>query len=207
VAEPPFTRSRPGRTWLEPVGAGQRLPSRARLGSARLEPVKLRGAAWLALVALAVGCGGGSDAVRESLADVDPSGGYWAIRATCEGGRFEVDFRPERLSVPGLGHASQDEIAVECGDPERVAVSNEDLRNRTPTGAELTRPTSEPAEISCVADGSIVVEAHPVWGSEGVVGAALRVERGGLTIVDGAIVKGHDPPAELFWWRALCRRS
>jgi hypothetical protein len=102
--------------------------------------------------------------MRVSLDDVDPSGGHWAIRATCTGGRFEVEFRPgEKLSVPDLGHASSEEIAVECGKPERVAVSDEELRRRTETmsGADLAQPTFEPTRLSCVADGSLVVEAHP----------------------------------------------
>jgi hypothetical protein len=96
-------------------------PSVARTACARQTwPVKLHGAAWLALVALVVGCGGGSDAVRESLADVDPSGGYWAIRATCEGGRFEVDFRPERLSVQSAALDAQGSAGDALAAPNRV---------------------------------------------------------------------------------------
>jgi hypothetical protein len=172
-------------------------------------PLRLRSAATLCVGALVAGCGGGSDAVRVSLDDVDPSGGFWAIRATCEGGDLQVEFRPgEQLSVPGLGHASSEEIAVECGEPERVAVSNEELRRRTatPTAADLAVPTYEPTRLSCSADGSLVVEAHPVWGQYAVVGGALRVERGGHTIVTGAILKEEfaQPTSQLQSWRALC---
>jgi hypothetical protein len=52
----------------------------------------MRRAAILGLVALVVGCGGGgsdgggSDALRVSLDDVDSSGGFWTIRATCTAG-------------------------------------------------------------------------------------------------------------------------
>jgi hypothetical protein len=144
-----------------------------------------------------------------SLDGADPSGGYWAIQAECTGGRLHVEFDPgERLSVAGLGHASSEEIAVECGEPERVAVSDEELRRRTatPTGADLAAPTSEPTRLSCVADGSLSVEAHPVWAQHDIVGCALRVERGGHTIVDGAILdeKAASLTSELRWWRALC---
>jgi hypothetical protein len=125
----------------------------------------MRRAAILGLVALVVGCGGGgsdgggSDALRVSLDDVDSSGGFWTIRATCTGGRFEVEFRPgEKLSVPGLGHASSEEIAVACGKPERVAVSDEELRRRgaTPTGADLEQPTFEPTRLC-------VLPTVPLW--------------------------------------------
>jgi hypothetical protein len=183
----------------------------------------MRRAPILCLVALLVGCGGGgsdgggSDALRVSLDDVDPSGGHWAIRATCTGGRFEVEFRPgEKLSVSGLGDASSEEIAAECGKPERVAVSDEDLRRRTETmsGADLAQPTFEPTRLSCVADGSLVVEAHPVWmresfgGGDSIGGGGFRVRRGGDTIVTGAIAKEEkfkDPASQLQWWRELCR--
>jgi hypothetical protein len=176
--------------------------------AARLSLVRSRQTAWLALVAFVVGCSGGSDAMRESVTDADSAGGYWAIRATCDSGRLDVEFRPgERLSVPGTGHASSEEIAVECGDAERVAVSNAELRSRTPNGADLTVPSFEPVEFSCVASGSLLVEAYPVWATEGVVGGALRVESGGKTILDGAITgKAYGyPPSELKWWPAVCR--
>ena len=84
----------------------------------------------------------------------------------CDGGHLRVDFRPgELLSVQGFGDASSEEIAVECGEPERVAMSDEELRRRsaTPTGADLAAPTFEPTRLSCVADGPLLVEAHPVW--------------------------------------------
>jgi hypothetical protein len=170
----------------------------------------MRRAAMLWVAALVVGCGGGgSDAMRVSLDDVDPSGGFWTIRATCTGGRFEVVFRPgEQLSVPGFGDASSEEIAVECGKPERVAVSNEELRRHTPTGADLAQPTFEPTRLSCVADGSLVVEAHPVWAQNAIGGGGFRVQRGGDTIVTGAIAREElfeDPASQLQWWRELCR--
>jgi hypothetical protein len=176
--------------------------------AARLALVKSRQIAWLALVAFVVGCTGGSDAMRELLTDADPAGGFWAIRASCDSGRLDVEFRPgERLSVPGIGHASNEEIAVECGDPERVAVSNEELRSLTPNGAELVSPSFEPVELSCVADESLLVEAHPVWSTEGVVGGALRIESGGRTILDGAISRKAYAylPSQLRWWPARCR--
>jgi hypothetical protein len=166
-------------------------------------------AAMLCVAALVVGCGGdGSDALRVSLDDVDPSGFFWTIRATCTGGHLEVEFRPgEQLSVPGLGHASGEEIAVECGKPERVAVSDEELRRRTAMsrGADLAEPTFEPTRLSCVADGSLVVEAHPVWAQNAIAGGGFRVQRGGYAIVRGAIAREGEPyDSSLQWWRALC---
>jgi hypothetical protein len=177
----------------------------------------MRRAAMLCLVALVDGCGGGgsvgggSDALRVSLDDVEPSGGHWTIRATCTGGRFEVEFRPgEKLSMPGLGHASSEEIAVECGKPERVAVSDEELRRRgdTASGADLAEPTFEPTRLSCVAEGSIVVEAHPVSTTQNaIVGGGFRVEHDGHAVVRGAILREVylDPASQLQWWRELCR--
>ena len=165
----------------------------------------------LCVAALVIGCGGGSDTLRVSLDDVDPSGGFWTIRATCTGGHLEVEFRPgEQVSVAGLGHASGEEIAVECGKPERVAVSDEELRRHTPTGADLAQPTFEPTRLSCVADGSLVVEAHPVWAQNAIAGSGFRVQRGDYTIVTGAILmegeyEGPAPGGSLQWWRALCR--
>ena len=179
------------------------------------------GAAAICTVVLAAACGGagagGSEGMRVSLADVDPGGGHWAIRATCEGRDFRVEFRPgEQLSVSGLGDASNEEIAVECGEPERMAVSDEELRRRAATlsGADLAQPTYEQTRLSCVADGSLVVEAHPVWmresfGSENSIGGGgFSVRRGGDTIVTGAIAdeqKFEDPASQLQWWRELCR--
>jgi hypothetical protein len=171
--------------------------------------VRLRATVTLCVTALVVGCGGGSATLRASLGDVDPSGGYWAIRATCDGGRVHVEFEPgDRLSVPGFGRASSEEIAVECGEPERVAVSNEELRGRTatPTGADLAAPTSERTELTCIADGSLLVEAHPVWANNAVVGGALRIEDTRDTIVEGAItMEEYGFPSELRWWGARCR--
>ena len=167
--------------------------------------MRLRRAATLCVAALVVGCGGGNDAGRVSLEELDPTGGYWTFRATCEGGHLRVDFRPgEELSAPGFGHASSEEIAVECGEPERLAVSDEELRRRTetPTGADLAAPTFEPTQLSCVADGPLVVEAHPVWAQNAIVGGGLRVEHDGHTIVTGAISEQYE--SQLQWWRKLC---
>ena len=172
--------------------------------------MRLSCAATVSVVALVLGCAGGSATQRASLDDVDPSGGNWAIRSACTGGELQIEFRPgERLSVPGLGYASDEEIAVECGDPERVPVSTRELRRRTArsSAADLALPTFEPTELSCVADGSLVVEAHPVWAQYAVAGGALRVERGGQAIVDGAIMaEEYNLPSELRWWPAVCRR-
>jgi hypothetical protein len=175
------------------------------------QAVRLRRLATFCVAGLAVGCGGGDGTLQASLDDVDPSGGYWAIRATCEDGPVRVEFDPgDRLSAPGLGRASSDEIAVECGEPERVTVSNEELRRRTatPTGADLTSPASEHRDLTCVTDGPLLVEAHPVWAQNAVVGGALRIEGGGDTIVDGVIPTEESGfPSELRWWQARCRPS
>jgi hypothetical protein len=175
------------------------------------QDVSLRRAATLCMAALVVGCGDGEGTLKASLDDVDPSGGYWAIRATCDDGRVRVEFDPgDRLSVPGLGRASSEEIAVECGEAERVTVSDQELRRRTatPTGADLAVPASEPTELTCLTDGSLLVEAHPVWAQNAVVGGALHIEDGGDTIVDGVITTEESGfPSELRWWRARCAPS
>ena len=157
--------------------------------------------------------------MRVSLDDADPSAGHWAIRATCEVSEFRVEFRPgEQLSLSGLGDASSEEIAVECGEPERVAVSDEEFRRRTATlaGADLAQPTYERTRLSCVADGSLVVEANPIlmresFGSEDSIGGGgFSVRRGGDTIIRGAIAneeKFEDPASQLLWWRELCRQE
>ena len=120
------------------------------------------------VAALVVGCGGsGSDALRVSLDDVDPSGGFWTIRAP-----------------------------------------DEELRRHTPTGADLAQPTFEPTRLSCIADGSLVVKAHPVLTMQNaIVGGGFRVERDGDAIVRGAILREEfeDPASQLQWWRELCR--
>jgi hypothetical protein len=157
--------------------------------------------------------------MRVSLADADPAGAFWAIRATCEGGDLDVEFRPgEQVAVSGFGHASNEEIAVECGEPVRVTVTDEELRRRGEnlTGADLATPTSLATEVSCLAEGPLVVSAHPVWASSGpgagqaqdtIAGGALRIERGGHTILFGAIGGEDDAPlSQLQWWRAVCRR-
>ena len=178
--------------------------------------MRLRSVTPFCVAALVVGCGGGSDALRVSLDDLDPAGGYGAIRATCTGGDLQVEFRPgEKLSVPELGHASSEEIAVECGKPERVAVSDEELRLRgaTASGADVAQPTFEPTRLSCVAEGSIVVEAHPVFmsnsigGGDSIVGGGFRVEHDGHAVISGAILREEyeDPASQLQWWRELCR--
>jgi hypothetical protein len=170
--------------------------------------VRRRRAATICAAALAAGCAGGSDGLRVSPADVDPAGGYWAIRAPCEGGDLDVEFRPgEQLAVPGFGHASDDEIAVECGEPVRVTVTDEELRRRKPTGADLAAPTVDATELSCLPEGRVVVWAHPVWAQSTVAGGALRIERGGHTLLRGAVGReGSGLPSELRWWWAVCRR-
>jgi hypothetical protein len=165
-------------------------------------------AATTGAAALIAGCAGGSDGMRVSLADVDPAGGFWAIRATCQGGDLDVEFRPgEQVAVPGFGHASGDEIAVECGEPVRVMVTNEELRRRKPTGADLATPTSESTELSCIAEGPLVVSAHPVWDQNTIVSGAVSIERRGDTILRGVIsTKESGLPSQLQWWRAVCSR-
>jgi hypothetical protein len=181
--------------------------------------VRRRRGAAICAAALVAGCGGGSDGMSVSLSDVDPAGFHWEIRATCQGGDLDVEFRPgEQVAVPGFARASGDEIAVECGEPLRVTVTNEELRRRgeNPTGADLEQPTSEATELSCLAEGPVVVSAHPVWASSGpgagpahdiVAGGALRIERGGDTILFGAIGReDYRALSQLLWWRAVCRR-
>ena len=165
-------------------------------------------AATICAAALIAACGGGSEGLRVSLPDVDPAGGFWAIRATCQGGDLDVEFRPgEQVAVPGFGHASYDEIAVECGEPVRVTVTNEELRRRTPTGADLATPTSETTELTCLAEGPVVVSAHPVWDQNTIASGALSIERGGDTILRGVIsTEESGLPSQLQWWRAVCRR-
>jgi hypothetical protein len=165
----------------------------------------------LCVVVLVVGCGGGGDTLHASVDDVDPSDGFWAIRATCEDGRVDVEFDPGvQVSVPGFGRASTEEIAVECGEPKRVSVSNEELRGRTEmaSGVDLAAPSSEPTKLTCVVDGPVVVEAHPVWWQDAVVGGVLRIEGAGSAIVEGAITRAeYNFASELRWRRALCRPS
>ena len=165
-------------------------------------------AAMLCVVALVVGCGGGSDVLRVSLDDVDPSGFFWTIRATCNGGHFEVEFRPgDQLSVPGLGQASGGRSPSNTGSPN---ASQSQTRRFADTamsrGADLAEPTFEPTRLSCNADGSLVVEAHPVWGQNAIAGGGFRVRRGGHTIVTGAIpMEEEEYDSSLQWWQALCR--
>ena len=171
-------------------------------------PLNASGAAVICVAALVVGCGGGGDTMQASLAGVDPSGGFWAIRATCEGGAVDVEFRPgERISAPGFGRATTDAIAVECGDPERVVVSDAELRRRgaSPSAADLAEPTYEAVDLSCRAEGPLVVSAHPVFGEYVVGGGALRIERGDQTVVLGAILReDYGLRSEIKWWRRLC---
>jgi hypothetical protein len=155
-----------------------------------------------------------------SLADVDPASFFWEIRATCQGGDLDVEFRPgEQVAVPGFGHASDDEIAVECGEPVRVRVTDEELRRRGEnlTGADLADPTFKATELSCLTEGPVVVSAHPVWTSAGppgtgpaqdtIAGGALRIKRAGHTLLFGAIGREDDRPfSQLQWWRAVCGR-
>lgn len=176
-------------------------------GLAALRPRAGRNAAALFVIVLAAGCGGGGG-LSAPAADGFSSGDFWTIRATCPGGQFDVEFRPgERLEAAGLGYATPDEIGVECGDPVRVEVTDEELRRVKPTGADLAQPTGEPTELSCVADGPFVVSAHPVWGQYVVAGGGLRVVSDGHAIVTGAV--GREPednvPSQLQWSRAFCR--
>jgi len=160
----------------------------------------------LGLLALVAGCTGGGDGMRASVTEDDATERHWAIRATCEGGRFEVDYRPgARLEVPGLGFASSREVGVECGDPERVVVTDAELRRRTPSGADLVTPTLGRTELSCTADGPLQVWAHPVSTEYVVVGGALRVESAGHTIVAGAVLTEGLEDAGLQWWRRYCK--
>lgn len=168
-----------------------------------------RRAAIICAAALVAGCGGGSEGLRVSLADVDPPGGFWEIRATCEGGDLDVEFRPgEQLAVPGFGHASLEEIAVECGEPVRVKITDEELRRRgeNASGADVSDPTFEATELSCLPKGPLVVSAHPVFGQH-TVGGGLRIERGGHAILSGAIGREDlGQPSELRWSAgAVCR--
>ena len=73
-------------------------------------------------------------------------------------------------------------------------------------GADLAEPTFEPTRLSCDADGSLVVEAHPVWAQNAIAGGGFRVRRGGHTIVTGAIpMEEEEYDSSLQWWQALCR--
>jgi hypothetical protein len=167
----------------------------------------MRVAVVVAATFLAIGCAGEKNGMRASLADVDPAGDFWAIRATCEGGHFNVDFRPgERLSLTELGHASYEDIAVECGRPERVPISEED---GAPLPPDMTEPTYEPAKLACVADGTLIVQVNPIWGPhETISGSSLRVERGGQAIVAGSLKRdepGGKDWSRASWSRAICR--
>jgi hypothetical protein len=72
--------------------------------------------------------------------------------------------------------------------------------------ADLAEPTFEPTRLSCNADGSLVVEAHPVWAQNAIAGGGFRVRRGGHTIVTGAIpMEQEEYDSSLQWWQALCR--
>ena len=166
----------------------------------------VRAAVVLAASLLAVGCGGEGNGMRAALADVDPGGDYWAIRAICEGGQFNVDFRPgERLSLSDLGHASYEDIAVECGEPERVAISEEE---GAPVPSDMTEPTDQATTLACFADGTLVVEVNPIWGPhETISGSSLSVERGGQAIVAGSLKRdtpGGRDRSRVAWSRAIC---
>ena len=166
----------------------------------------MRAAVFLTAVLLAVGCGGGSSGMRASLADVDPAGEFWAIRATCEGGHFNVDFRPgAQLSLSELGHVSYEEIAVECGEPARVAISPEE---GAPVAADMTEPTYKAARLACFADGTLEVEVNPIWGESSIVGSSLIIQRGGQAIVAGSLKRdehGGKDWSRASWSRSICR--
>lgn len=166
----------------------------------------MRRAFALAVAALAAGCGGGSDGLRASLADVDPNGEFWAIRATCEGGHFTVDFRPgERLSLAELARVSYEEIAVECGEPERVPISEEE---GAPVAPDMTEATDKAARLACFAGGTLIVEVNPIWGPyDTISGGSLSVERGGQAIFAGSLKRdgpGGQDRSRAAWSRSIC---
>lgn len=164
----------------------------------------MRATLALAVGILAAGCGG-SDGLSVSLGDVDPTGELWAIQAVCEGGHFGVEFVPgKRLSLPEIGHASYEDISVECGKPERIAISTEE---GAPVPADMTEPTYKAARLACFADGTLVVEVNPIWGDRSIVGASLSVERGGQAILAGSLKRDEYDGTDwsrVSWSRSIC---
>jgi hypothetical protein len=161
------------------------------------------------LVALVVaGCGGGSGAMRESLADVDHDDAYWAISSSCEGGSFSIDFRPgEQLDAEGLAHVSYEEISVECGSPERVEIGPED---GAPAAPDMTESIYAARELDCDADGALTVSVNPIWGERSIVGSSLLVLRADKAVLAGSLKRDEYEDKDwsrLAWSRALCRPS
>ena len=167
-----------------------------------------RAAVATAGVVLVSSCAGGSDAMRASLADVDPNDARWAIRSACEGGSFAVDFRPrEQLVVSELASVSYEEIAVECGDAERVVVGPE---SGAPAAADLTAPSYAVETLACDMNGVLTVSVNPIWGQRGIVGSSLLVLRADKAVLAGSLKRDEYEDkgwSRLAWSRALCRPS
>jgi hypothetical protein len=160
------------------------------------------------LVVIVAGCTGSSEAMRESLADVDHGDAYWAIRSSCEGGSFSVDFRPgEHLDAGGLARASYEELSVECGSPERVEIGQED---GAPAAPDMTESIYVAKELDCDANGVVTVSVNPIWGERAIVGSSLLVVQAGRAVLAGSLKRdeyeGKDW-SRLAWSRALCRPS
>lgn len=161
------------------------------------------------LVVIAVaGCAGGSGAMRASLADVDHDDAYWAIRSSCEGGSFSVDFRPgEHLDAGGLARVSNEELSVECGSPERVEIGPED---GAPAALDMTDSVYAASELDCDASGVVTVSVNPIWGERSIVGSALLVRQGGKAVLAGSLKRdeydGKDW-SRVAWSGTLCRPS
>jgi hypothetical protein len=160
------------------------------------------------LVIVVAGCAGGSEVTRESLANVDHDDAYWAIRSSCEGGSFSVDFSPgEHLDAGGLARASYEELSVECGSPERVEIGQED---GAPAAADMTESIYVATELDCEANGVVTVSVNPIWGERSIVGSALLVRQGGKAVLAGSLKRdeydGKDW-SRVAWSRALCAPS
>jgi hypothetical protein len=170
-------------------------------------PRSLRATVVIVAGALAAGCGG-SDSLRVSLADVDPFGDFWAIKAACDGGSFGVEFVPgDRVSLPDLARISDEEIEVECGEPERVVVTPEE---GAPLPADQTDPVSTPVRLACAAGGVLFVSTHPIWGERSVVGSSVLVVHRNQAIVTGVLKRDLTPGddwSRVSWSRSVCKRT
>lgn len=159
------------------------------------------------LLAVLAGCAGGdSKPLQESLADVDPNGGMWALRSTCDAGSFSVDFRPgERFEASGLGWASHDSIGVNCGDAERIAIGPED---GAPAAVDMTKTTYAETTLQCTADGVLLVSVNPIWGDRSIVGSSLHLRQGGQAVLAGSLKRDEytgEDWSRVAWSPALCR--
>jgi hypothetical protein len=157
--------------------------------------------------ALLAGCSGGdSGGMSASLADVDVDGEMWAISSSCDGGSFSVDFVPgERLAVADVASVSYEEIAIECGEAERVAIGPED---GAPVAVDVTEPVYATETLSCDASGTLVVSVNPIWGERSIVGSSLQVEQGGRAVLAGSLKRdeyGDKDGSRVAWSRAVCR--